>query len=142
MQTINSYKVNSCLLIVIGIFFTFIARAGEYGNIEKKKSVIKIYDVTAKDNLMLDNQFGQVKINLWDKNEIRVDISITANANSDDRAKEYLDGVVIEDKKDGNQIHVKSPDLKPHDQIVVQGMGFIRVAEIAAFGGAVTGHSH
>lgn len=108
MQTINSYKVNSCLLIVVGLFFTFIARAGEYGNIEKKKSVIKIYDVTAKDNLMLDNQFGQVKINLWDKNEIRVDISITANANSDDRAKEYLDGVVIEDKKDGNQISIRT----------------------------------
>lgn len=45
-------------------------------------------------------------------------------------------------KKDGNQIHIKSPDLKPSDQIVVQGMGFIRVSEIAAFGGAVTGHSH
>lgn len=45
-------------------------------------------------------------------------------------------------KKNGNQIHIKSPDLKPGDQIVVQGMGFIRVAEIAALGGAVTGHAH
>ncbi|MBC7456901.1 MAG: hypothetical protein H7235_01390 [Bdellovibrionaceae bacterium] len=45
-------------------------------------------------------------------------------------------------KKVGDQIHIKSHDLKPSDQIVVQGMGFIRVAEIAAFGGAVSGHSH
>ncbi len=45
-------------------------------------------------------------------------------------------------KKDGDKIHIKSVDLKKNDQIVVQGMGFIRVAEIAAFGGAVTGHSH
>jgi hypothetical protein len=45
-------------------------------------------------------------------------------------------------KKDGDKIHVQSPDLKSTDQIVVQGMGYIRIVEIAAFGGAVTGHSH
>ncbi len=45
-------------------------------------------------------------------------------------------------KKDVDRIHVQSPDLKSTDQIVVQGMGYIRIVEIAAFGGAVTGHSH
>ena len=45
-------------------------------------------------------------------------------------------------KKDGDKIHIKSADLKSTDQIVVQGMGYIRIVEIAAFGGAVTGHSH
>jgi hypothetical protein len=108
MQAINFPKINSYLLIVISCFFTFVARAGEYGSVEKKKSVIKIYDASSKDNLLIDNQFGQVKVNLWDKNEIRVDISITANASNDDRAKEYLDGVVIEDKRDGNQISIRT----------------------------------
>jgi hypothetical protein len=108
MQTIKLCRVNGYLLIVISCFFAFVARAGEYGNIEKKKSVIKIYDASSKDNLLIDNQFGQVKINLWDKNEIRVDISITSNANSDDRAKQYLDGVEIEDKREGNQISIRT----------------------------------
>lgn len=45
-------------------------------------------------------------------------------------------------KNDGDKIHIQSPDLKSTDQIVVQGMGYIRIVEIAAFGGAVTGHSH
>lgn len=45
-------------------------------------------------------------------------------------------------KKEGDKIHIQSPDLKSTDQIVVQGMGYIRIVEIAAFGGAVTGHSH
>ncbi len=108
MQTINFRKLNKYWVPIIGLFITFAAQAKEYGNIEKKKSVIKIYDVTSKDNLLLDNQFGQVKINLWDKSEIRVDISITANANNDDRAQQYLDGVEIEDKKEGSQISIRT----------------------------------
>lgn len=37
---------------------------------------------------------------------------------------------------------VKSKDLKIGDEVVVQGLGFLRIAEIAAFGGAPEGHSH
>jgi hypothetical protein len=85
------------------------ARAEENGNqIEKKKSVIKIYDVTAKDNLLIDNQFGAVKVNLWDKNEIRIDISVTAKAPNDEKAQCYLDGVQIDERKTGDQIILKT----------------------------------
>lgn len=45
-------------------------------------------------------------------------------------------------KKEGGQILIKSNDLKLGDEIVVQGTGFLRIAEIAAFGGAPEGHSH
>lgn len=37
---------------------------------------------------------------------------------------------------------IKSKDLKAGDQIVVEGTGLLRIAEIAAFGGAPEGHSH
>lgn len=45
-------------------------------------------------------------------------------------------------RKDGVQIMIKSKELKLNDEIVVYGMGFLRIAEIAAFGGAPEGHSH
>ena len=41
-----------------------------------------------------------------------------------------------------NKIFIKSEDLKPGDEVVVSGLGFLRIAEIAAFGGAPKGHSH
>lgn len=44
--------------------------------------------------------------------------------------------------KDPNSIRVSSPDLKGGDSIVTRGLGLLRVAEIAAFGGAPEGHSH
>jgi hypothetical protein len=53
------------------------------GLIEKRRNIVKVFDVKNNDLLMVDNQFGQVKINLWSKEEIKVEIIITANAPSD-----------------------------------------------------------
>lgn len=41
-----------------------------------------------------------------------------------------------------DKISIQSEEIKPDDEIVVQGLGFLRIAEIAAFGGAPEGHSH
>jgi len=41
-----------------------------------------------------------------------------------------------------DKIVVRSEDIKLGDEIVVKGLGFLRIAEIAAFGGAPEGHSH
>ena len=35
-----------------------------------------------------------------------------------------------------------SVDLMNGDEVIIQGMGFVRIAELAAFGGAPEGHSH
>ncbi len=41
-----------------------------------------------------------------------------------------------------SQITLSSKDLAAGDFVVTQGLGFLRIAEIAAFGGAPEGHSH
>lgn len=41
-----------------------------------------------------------------------------------------------------DKIRILSKDMKPGDEIVIHGLGFLRIAEIAAFGGAPEGHSH
>ena len=37
---------------------------------------------------------------------------------------------------------VDSDDMREGDEIVVDGLGFLRIAELAAFGGVAHGHSH
>ena len=37
---------------------------------------------------------------------------------------------------------VSSPDLKAGDLVATEGLGFLRIAELAAFGGVSEGHSH
>jgi 5-methylthioribose kinase len=45
-------------------------------------------------------------------------------------------------KRDKTNITISSAELKKGDEIVTNGTGFLRIAEIAAFGGAPEGHSH
>lgn len=78
------------------------------GTVEKKKTIIKLFDVDANDALTVDNQFGQVSIGLWDRNEIRIQITVTASSDSDERVQRSLDAVTIDEKRSGNQIVVRT----------------------------------
>ena len=48
----------------------------------------------------------------------------------------------MQSKKDEKQFIANSKDLKNGDEVVVHGVGFLRIAEVTAFGGAPEGHSH
>ena len=76
--------------------------------IEKKKSITKTFTVDSKDRLSISNQHGDVKIELWDKNEIKVDITITGYGSSEAKAQELIDNVEITDKREGDKISFKT----------------------------------
>ncbi|AUD02222.1 hypothetical protein [Spirosoma pollinicola] len=78
------------------------------GATERKKTIIKLFDVSSSDNLVIDNQFGQVSVGQWDKSEIRVQITIIANSDSDERVQKFLDAVSIDEKRVGSQITVRT----------------------------------
>lgn len=42
----------------------------------------------------------------------------------------------------GTELKVLSPDLRDGDEVVTVGVGFLRIAELAASGGVAHGHSH
>lgn len=76
---------------------------------ERKRTILKVYDVGSKEQLAIDNQFGQVRVAVWNKDEIRVQITITAKASSsEERAQRYLDAVNIIEKRAGEQISLKT----------------------------------
>ncbi len=76
--------------------------------IEKKKTLTKTFTVDSKDRLAISNQHGDVKVELWDKNEIKVDITITGYGSTEAKAQELLDNVQITDKREGDKISFKT----------------------------------
>lgn len=76
--------------------------------VEKHRTVVKTFTVGKSDRLSVDNQYGQVKINLWDRTEIRVQVAITANAPTAQRAEDYLRAVDIEEKREGDVISLRT----------------------------------
>lgn len=75
---------------------------------KKTKSYSKSYSLTGSDKISLSNQFGEMKLVTWDKNEIKVDIAIAAKADDEKRAQEILDKITIEDNKSGNTVSFKT----------------------------------
>jgi hypothetical protein len=106
MKTIlRAYKV---LLLIASIGLAASTFANGDPKVEKKKTYSKSYAVSASDKISLSNQFGEMKIITWDKNEVKVDANITAKADDDQRAQEILDKITIEDGKGSGGVYFKT----------------------------------
>ncbi len=81
-------------------------KSGEIKEVTKMFS--KSYPADKNDQLSIDNKFGKVTVNTWNKNEFKVDVQIKADANEQDEAQKLSDGVSITDSKDGNTVSFKT----------------------------------
>ena len=71
---------------------------------EFSKNLHKDYDADASTLLVIQNKFGDVDINNWDKNKITIDITITVDHRNEEKAKELLDYIDVKFSQDGNTI--------------------------------------
>ncbi|MEP6674281.1 MAG: hypothetical protein ABJA78_03975 [Ferruginibacter sp.] len=80
----------------------------------KNKSVNKSYNVSASEKLNIKNSFGSVEVHTWNKNEIKVDISIEVSANSESLAQKIIDGISVNDGQSGGEVSFKT-NIKGND---------------------------
>lgn len=76
--------------------------------IEKRKNVSFSYSISTSDRISISNQFGDVKVSFWDRNEVKVDVVVIANASSAERAANYLSTVDIQGKKENGIVSIKT----------------------------------
>ena len=76
--------------------------------LEKRKTYSKSYPVGPNDRISLNNQFGEMKITTWEKNEVKVDVTIIGKSNSDERAQQIIDRINIEDGKLSDGVYFKT----------------------------------
>ena len=70
----------------------------------KNKAVNKSYNVSSSDKLKIQNSFGSVEVHTWNKNEIKVDVTIEVSANTENLAQKIIDGISVADSKSGGDI--------------------------------------
>ncbi len=95
------------LSIALGIM-PAVAKAGDPMLVEKKKTYSKSYGISGSDKISLNNQFGEMKLVTWDKNEIKVDVTIVAKASTDEIAQKILDRISITDGKSSGGVYFKT----------------------------------
>jgi len=74
----------------------------------KTKSVNKSYNVSSSDKLNIDNQFGKVEVHTWDRNEIKVDVSIEVSATKEALAQRLIDDISVSEGQSGRNISFKT----------------------------------
>lgn len=97
--------------LIAGLLFLSVAFAQKEGKelkYSKSKSHSRSYSISGSDKISLDNQFGDIKLVTWDKNEVKVDVSMTGKANEEDHAQEIVDRISIEDSKSGGTVSFKT----------------------------------
>jgi hypothetical protein len=72
------------------------------------KNYSKTYPADANDVLSIENKYGSVTVNTWNRNEIKVDVQIKVSAGSDDATQKLLDNVNISDSKNGSSISFRT----------------------------------
>jgi len=73
-------------------------------NNEQVKTYSKSYTVDDNDKLQIDNRFGKVIVNTWNKNEFKVDVQVKVEAKDQSATKKWLDNVTISDSKSGSTV--------------------------------------
>lgn len=75
---------------------------------QEEKIIEKVYKAGRKDRLRIDNRYGRIKVNNWNRDEFKVVVRIKVGESSTRRAQEALDRVSINDSKSGNEVHFKT----------------------------------
>jgi hypothetical protein len=101
---VRKYIITAALLLVTATWVF----ATDGPDVEKKKNYSKSYSLSGNEKVNINNQFGEVKINTWTKNEVKVDVTVTVKANTDEKAQSLLDNITIEDSKDGEGVSFKT----------------------------------
>jgi hypothetical protein len=94
-----------------------------------------------------EKNFGIEKIEVSNPNSLSIVKKALVTSGLETNVYRYRNGFykrvdfIILSRNENNLV-IKSKDLSKGDSIVTKGLGFILIAEIAAFGGAPEGHSH
>ena len=75
---------------------------------KKTKTVSKTYALSGGDRVVLENQFGKMEINTWDRNEVKVEIVITGKSDEEARAGQILDLISIEEGKSAGEVRFRT----------------------------------
>jgi hypothetical protein len=90
-------KVMYKLMIALLMFFVTTGALHAGDNV-KTKRILKSYPVSPSTYIELDNKYGDIEVNLWDKDSVKFEITITVHSDKEEELNKMLDQVKIDIK--------------------------------------------
>ena len=95
--------MKSIVLIFLSLVFVQ-AWAGE----EYTKKITKSFAVNKDANLLVKNKFGDIFCENWQKDEIAIEVKISVEASSQDKANKYFDNISVDISGNASQVTAKT----------------------------------
>jgi len=96
MKLYTKHVLLLCLLIGLGSIDVAAKRRVPFGKTEYTKTIKKKFKLTADGDVSIANKYGNVNLKTWNQNEVKIDITITANASSEAIADNIFERIIIE----------------------------------------------
>nr|WP_299170470.1 hypothetical protein [uncultured Allomuricauda sp.] len=94
----------STVLAILSCFLAITVSAQS----ERSKQWDKSYDLSPNGTVQVENKYGNVTINGWEREELRVSVSITVTHRKDENAKKLLDRIQPKVSNAGDLIRISS----------------------------------
>lgn len=95
-------KLYNTLLLFTALTIAGNTLASDDPLVEVSKTFSKSFNVSSGEKLSLANKFGEMKVHTWNKNEVKIDITMRAEAGSEELANKILDKIsILENKSSG-----------------------------------------
>ena len=106
----TTYKI----YVLLVLFFFLAGLTAVSAKDEYTKTIRKQYPVKQGDKLIVDNRFGKVHCNNWDKDEVTLEVNITVTARNEDEANKFFDRISIDISSAGGVINAKTTLSENH----------------------------
>ena len=103
--------MKTILKILPIIFLIFILKphyASARPHVESAKVIKKEFTVNPDAHLLLDNKFGQIHCNNWDKNLVSIEINITVGASNKEKAEDLLNLINISSEATTSSVQIRT----------------------------------
>lgn len=104
---------NKAGLLVLILFFLINGASAQLEKVEKK--IQKTHSTDQKFVVEINNKFGDISLTHWDKNEVSVEVIITAEASSKEKAEDILNKISVDiQESDGHVTYTTKIDDNIH----------------------------
>lgn len=95
---------------ILFLAFCFLTITGQLfaGNNEVKRQITRQFKVSKNAELTITNKYGNITINVWNRDEIDFNIEITGHGDSEKIAQQMADRVSVNFNKTGNRVSAET----------------------------------
>ncbi len=93
----KTLKLKSILMLLAFVPLTLWAQ-------EVEKEINKVFNVSAESELRINNSFGDIELQDWDRQEIKIDVKITIEGKNEEYARKALEKIDVKFAQNGNMV--------------------------------------